>query len=104
MQCRIWFNKKAKNDKWWALGPCVTNTNTHRSIWEPLHHIRINDMQRQEGANYNQCRLITFNEEEFSEQLWTRKRSTVWNQWTEAWNILWSWHSYAEWTKQSTQR
>jgi len=24
MQCRIWFNKRAKNDKWRVLGPCVT--------------------------------------------------------------------------------
>jgi len=24
MQCRIWFNKKAKNDKWRVVGPCVT--------------------------------------------------------------------------------
>jgi len=27
MQCRIWLNKKAKNDKWRVLTPCVTYVN-----------------------------------------------------------------------------
>jgi len=30
MQCRIWFNKKAKNDKRQVLGPCVTNVLSSR--------------------------------------------------------------------------
>jgi len=33
MQCRIWFNKKAENDKQRVLGPCVTYGHHISYIW-----------------------------------------------------------------------